>query len=160
MVRCRMLFNCPLKLSLCCVLPPLVIFSKRNPAHAPTLGRSREKQALNQVHLGDYKHHTSFFMCGWIGSSEFTVLMAVVIILMNTILLSTRLQSCSLLQLQCMLLVHQRPALCCCCCSCSYKLALQSQSHQLKSWTEGFFVHPVRSHLKQSCFQTCYKWDK
>ena len=28
---CRTLFNRPLKLSLCCVLPPLVIFSKRNP---------------------------------------------------------------------------------------------------------------------------------
>ena len=28
---CHTLFNRPLKLSLCCVLPPLVIFSKRNP---------------------------------------------------------------------------------------------------------------------------------
>ena len=157
MVRCRTLFNRPLKLSLCYVLPPLVIFSKRNPAHAPTLGRSREKQALNQLHLGDYKHHTSFFMCGWIGSSEFTVWW---LWWLSSWILSTRLQSCSLLQLQCMLLVHQRPALCCCCCSCSYKLALQSQSHPLKSWTEGFFVHPVRSHQKQSCFQTCCKWGK
>ena len=38
-VRCRALFYRPLKLSLCCVLPPLVIFSKRNPDLMASLWR-------------------------------------------------------------------------------------------------------------------------